>query len=85
MRSKNGTVVTAKDKTVVVRVDTYRIHEKYKKRYRVSKKFHAHDEKNECKVGEKITIYETRPVSKLKRWTTDPSAAKVTESTKDTK
>ena len=85
MRSKTGTVVTAKDKTIVVRVDTYRIHEKYKKRYRVSKKFHAHDEKNEHKVGDKVTIYESRPLSKMKRWSTSPSEAKGTASDKAAK
>ena len=83
MRSKTGTVITAKDKTVVIQVDTYRIHEKYKKRYRVSKKFHAHDENNEHKVGDKITIYESRPLSKMKRWTVaEPSAARLTANDK---
>ncbi|MBT5016392.1 30S ribosomal protein S17 [Candidatus Peregrinibacteria bacterium] len=69
MRSKTGFVVTAKDKTIVVRVDSYRTHAKYKKRYRVSNKFHAHDPENTHKIGDKVTIYESRPLSKLKRWT----------------
>lgn len=69
MRSKTGIIVTAKDKTIVVQVDSYQTHEKYQKRYRVSKKFHAHDPENKHKVGETVTIYETRPLSKLKRWT----------------
>lgn len=69
MRSKTGTVVSAKsDKTVVVQVDTYKAHPKYKKRYRISKKFHADDPTNEYKEGDKITIYEAKPLSKLKRW-----------------
>lgn len=70
MRSKTGTVVSTKsDKTVVIQVDTYRAHPIYKKRYRISKKFHAHDPNNEYKEGDTITIYETNPISKLKRWT----------------
>jgi small subunit ribosomal protein S17 len=77
MRTKTGTVVSAKsDKTIVLRVDTYKTHPKYKKRYRVSTKFHAHDPKNEHKEGETLTIYESRPLSKLKRWTTVKPEAK---------
>ncbi len=71
MRSKTGVVVSSKmDKTIVVRVDNYKVHPKYKKRYMVSKKFYAHDETNQYKEGDKVTIYETRPLSRLKRWTT---------------
>lgn len=70
MRTKNGIVVSAKnDKTVVVQVDTYEAHPKYKKRYRVSAKFHAHDPENKYQEGDKVTIYESRPLSKMKRWT----------------
>lgn len=69
MRTKTGVVVSTKmDKTVVVKVDSYRIHPKYKKRYKVSHKFYAHDEQNSCKEWDVITIQETRPLSKLKRW-----------------
>lgn len=69
MRSKTGTVVSAKnDKTIVVKVDMYKSHPKYKKRYRVSSKFHAHDEANQYKEGDTVTIYECRPLSKMKRW-----------------
>ena len=69
MRTKTGTVTSTKmDKTVVVTVDTYKTHPKYKKRYKVSAKFYAHDEANACKVGDVITISETRPLSKLKRF-----------------
>lgn len=69
MRTKKGTVTSDKmDKTVVVTVHTYKMHPKYKKRYRITKKFYAHDQENKHKVGEEITIYETRPHSKLKRW-----------------
>jgi small subunit ribosomal protein S17 len=72
MRSKKGSVVSKSGaKTIVVEVNTYKVHPKYKKRYRVTKKFHAHDEKDVFQVGDQVTIYETRPLSKLKRWTTD--------------
>ncbi len=64
-----GTVVSDKmDKTVVVLVETLRQHPKYKKYVRYRKKFYAHDEKNECKVGDVVRIIESRPLSKLKRW-----------------
>ncbi len=64
-----GTVVRdAMDKTIVVRVDRIVVHPKYKKRYRVSKRYKVHDEKNEHKVGEKVQFVECRPLSKEKRW-----------------
>ncbi|MFH1218411.1 MAG: 30S ribosomal protein S17 [Candidatus Peregrinibacteria bacterium] len=71
MRSKKGLVTSAKqEKTLVVTVHTYKNHPKYKKRYRVSKKFHVHNPENKkFKVGDEVTFYETRPISKLKRWT----------------
>jgi small subunit ribosomal protein S17 len=70
MRTKTGTVLsTGMNKTIVVTVDSYKTHPKYKKRYRVSKKYYAHDENNVSKTGDTVTIYETRPLSKLKRWT----------------
>jgi small subunit ribosomal protein S17 len=76
-RSKKGIVVSDKmDKTVVVMVHTYKVHPKYKKRYRTSKKFYADDPGNSHKIGEEITIYETRPLSKLKRWTVVEPAKK---------
>lgn len=69
MRTKTGTVTSTKmDKTIVVTVDTYKTHPKYKKRYKVSAKFYAHDEANACQEGQTVTIRETRPLSKLKRW-----------------
>lgn len=71
-RSKKGTVVSNKmEKTIVVTVHTYKTHPKYKKRYRVSKKFYADDPKSEYKIGDNVTIYETKPLSKLKRWTVE--------------
>lgn len=69
MRTKTGTVTSIKmDKTIVVTVDTYKIHPKYQKRYKVSAKFYAHDEANSCTLGQKVTITECRPLSKMKRW-----------------
>ena len=69
MRTKKGVVTSAKmDKTAVVSVHTYKIHPLYKKKYRVTKKFYAHDENNTCKEWELVTIKETKPLSKTKRW-----------------
>jgi small subunit ribosomal protein S17 len=69
MRTKTGIVVSTKAaKTAVVQVDRYVSHPKYHKRYRVSKKFHAHDEAGTAKEGDKVIIAETKPISKLKCW-----------------
>ncbi len=69
MRFKTGVVVSTKmAKTVTVLVDRLKAHPKYKKQYKVSDKFYAHNESAEIKVGDKVTIIETRPLSKLKRW-----------------
>jgi small subunit ribosomal protein S17 len=69
-RSKKGIVTSNKmDKTLVVQVHTYKMHPKYKKRYRTSKKFYAHNPENKFQIGDEVTIFETRPLSKLKRWT----------------
>jgi len=56
------------NKTVVVAVDTPKRHPLYHKNIKHTKKYYAHDEKNECKVGDKVLIEETRPLSKMKRW-----------------
>ncbi|MBL7053080.1 MAG: 30S ribosomal protein S17 [Candidatus Portnoybacteria bacterium] len=56
------------DKTVTVLVNRYKQHPKYKKRYKISKKYKAHDEKNKFKTGDKVVIQETRPISKDKKW-----------------
>lgn len=73
MQTKTGTVVSAKMKnTLVVRVNSKKAHPKYKKLVRTSKKFYAHDAESKYKEGDKVTIYETRPLSKLKRWTVTP-------------
>ena len=78
MRSKKGTVVSKSgNKTIVVEVHTYRQHPKNKKKFRVTRKFHAHDEKEQYKVGDKVEIFETKPISKMKRFTTEkPKATK---------
>ena len=58
---------TAMTKTIVVRVDSSKLHPKYKKAYRVSKNFHVHDEKQEAKVGDIVKFVESRPFSKTKK------------------
>ncbi len=64
-----GVVVSDKmDKTVVVKVDRKVPHPLYKKHIIKSKKYHAHDPDNQCKVGDIVLIRETRPLSKTKRW-----------------
>lgn len=69
IRTKKGVVLSTKmDKTIVVKVDTYKVHPKYQKRYKISKKFYAHDEANTCTQGQVVVIKETRPLSKMKRW-----------------
>jgi len=64
-----GTVVSDKmDKTVVVMVETLVKHPLYGKYVKRRKKYMAHDENNECRVGDKVLIEETRPLSRRKRW-----------------
>ena len=64
-----GVVVSDKpDKTVIVKVERRLAHPLYGKGVAQTKKYYAHDEKNECKVGDTVRITETRPLSKLKRW-----------------
>jgi len=66
---REGVVVSDKmDKTVVVAVETRKVHLLYKKAIRLTKKYKAHDEGNACKVGDRVRLAETRPLSKLKRW-----------------
>lgn len=66
---KVGTVVGDKmDKTVVVRVERLVMHPVYKKYTKRRAQYKAHDEKNECRVGDRVEIIETRPLSKEKRW-----------------
>ena len=56
------------DKTITVLVETHKMHAKYGKRVKYRKKYYAHDENNECKVGDVVAIMETRPLSALKRY-----------------
>lgn len=68
-KQKVGRVVSNKmDKTIVVAVDYLRPHPLYRKTVRTTHKFYAHDEENQCQIGDTVRIEETRPLSKLKRW-----------------
>ena len=68
-RVMQGVVVSDKqDKTVTVLVERRVMHPLYKKYVKKSKKYAAHDEGNVCKVGDKVSIQECRPLSKNKRW-----------------
>ncbi|NDD27175.1 MAG: 30S ribosomal protein S17 [Proteobacteria bacterium] len=68
-KARIGTVVSDKmDKTVIVRVERQFAHPIYKKIIKRSTRFKAHDETNDCHVGDKVRIMETRPLSKDKRW-----------------
>jgi small subunit ribosomal protein S17 len=68
-KTKVGTVMSDKmDKTVVVRVERVVLHPVYKKYTKRRTTYKAHDEKNEFKVGDRVEIVETRPLSKEKRW-----------------
>jgi small subunit ribosomal protein S17 len=67
--TKSGVVVSDKmDKTIVVRVERQFKHPLYKKIVRRHKKFQAHDEKNECKIGDFVLIQENKPISRHKKW-----------------
>ncbi len=68
-KTREAVVVSDKmDKTVVVAEETMVLHPLYKKRVKSTNKYKAHDENNACKVGDKVLIMETRPLSKDKRW-----------------
>lgn len=68
-RILKGVVVSDKmDKTVVISVEDIKQHPAYKKRYRTSKKYKAHDPENKYKTGDKVTIQESKPISKEKKW-----------------
>ena len=56
------------DKSIVVSIEETRRHPLYGKSTKITKKFMAHDENNECQIGDKVRIMETRPLSKSKRW-----------------
>ncbi|MCH7668714.1 MAG: 30S ribosomal protein S17 [Acidobacteria bacterium] len=66
---RTGTVVSdARDKTVTVEVRDSKQHRRYSKTIPVRKRFHAHDENNDARMGDTVRIVETRPLSKTKRW-----------------
>ena len=68
-RAIQGVVASDKnDKTIVVLVETHKRHSKYGKRVKYGKKYYAHDENNDAKVGDTVTIMETRKLSATKRW-----------------
>jgi small subunit ribosomal protein S17 len=68
-QERQGTVVSAAaDKTIVVRVDVVKLHPRYKKVVKRSTRLHAHDERNEAKLGDVVLVVETRPLSRMKRW-----------------
>ncbi|MBU1036390.1 30S ribosomal protein S17 [bacterium] len=69
IKTKIGKVVSdSMEKSIVVRVEYLVSHPLYKKRIKKSTKFMAHDEKDICRIGDKVKIAETRPLSKRKRW-----------------
>ena len=69
IKNKTGVVIRKSgDKTVIVEVERFVMHPTYKKYIRKRKKFHVHDEKNVCQLGDKVKILETRPISKTKCW-----------------
>lgn len=69
LKTRTGIVVGNKmDKTAVVEVQRIKSHGRYKKQIRTSRRFKVHDERNECSMGDKVTIIESRPHSKTKRW-----------------
>ena len=66
---RQGVVVSNKmNKTIVVAVERQVMHPLYKRYYRRTKKYMAHDEQNQCRVGDRVEIIETRPLSRHKRW-----------------
>lgn len=73
IRKISGVVVSDKmDKTVVVKVERLKTHPVYKKRYKVSRKYKAHDPENQFKVGDQVIIAETKPLSRDKKWAVLP-------------
>ena len=68
-RKFEGQVVSvAMNKTIIVRVDTMKLHAKYNKSYKVSNRYPVHDEKSEAKMGDTVVFAESRPISKTKKW-----------------
>ena len=67
-RLLSGVIVSVQSKTIVVEVTRRVRHKLYKKIIKRTKRYHAHDENNEHKIGDKVTIQESRPISKIKSW-----------------
>ena len=68
-KERVGLVVSDKmNKTITVAVYGWKVHPLYKKRIKHTRKFKAHDENNQCQIGDTVRIQETRPLSKTKRW-----------------
>jgi len=68
-KTMHGVVVSRSgDKSVVVLIETRKAHPRYGKIFRQRRKFHAHDEKNEAEVGDRVVIVESRPMSRTKHW-----------------
>jgi len=68
-KTRVGLVVSNKmQKTIVVAIDRLLRHPRYNRVIRRTSKLYAHDEKNQCQIGDKVKVMETRPLSKLKRW-----------------
>ena len=67
-RLLSGVIVSVQSKTIVVEVTRRVRHKLYKKIIKRTKRYHAHDENNEHKIGEQVTIQESRPISKIKSW-----------------
>jgi small subunit ribosomal protein S17 len=66
---RTGKVISDRmQKTIVVAVERLLQHPRYKRIVKRTSKLYAHDENNECKIGDKVKVMETRPLSKLKRW-----------------
>lgn len=82
-RKLKGLVVSDKmKKTIVVEVVTMKMHPKYKKQYKVSKKYKVHDEKNEAKTGQEVIFQECRPLSRDKKWRLIKIVPKATRSSR---
>lgn len=76
-KEKTGTIVSNKmEKTVVVKVESTMKHPQYGKVVKRAQKFYAHSEDPQLQIGDKVTISETRPLSKLKRWRVVEKVAK---------
>ena len=80
-RLLSGKVVSSKNnKSIVVEVTRRSKHKLYKKIIKTAKRYHAHDEANVYKIGDNVTIQETKPISKMKSWITCDSSSNIKES-----